>query len=514
MRIPHISIDFTDFIAETEKAYLLKINGKEVWMPKSICSNMRYRDLSTKNKHRYGSVNIAPFKFEELTSIVPQNIESFVINDISQNIKLNTIDDYEIYEPNGIFLKKKQLDKILKIKRLKCFFVYGQMRTGKTVIATTIAQSRMSAGIIDNIVVIAPLRTKKVWTSHLSHDFIFIPTEHFSNINTRNLLSYDCNFKTMVILDESHQIKNLGTIRSEKIIEFTKNAEHKCILTGTPIGKHAGDLYYQFYFLDPSILNYNSYSDFSNTHLLYGGRDGKKVVAYTNIEEISRKISPYTIIMSRKDMGIDRDKVYITEPYDISNRDEYNVMKSRYQKAYENNFNDNLLGCIVKLQQSANGYKFDENNKAIGYSDNGRINCLASLLYKYNGKQIVIYFKYNNDLKLLSKHIPVPILSGSTSTSFFDKTIDMFNKFEINIIAIQQQMSIGFSLKSADIIIYFSRKFGSISSAQSEDRACESSNTPLFIIDICAKDTIDEQIKATINKQFNIINLFKSEIKQ
>lgn len=515
MKIPRITIEFDRLICESEKAYHFTINGKNIWMPKSLCSNLSIKGKRLLNGEcGHGTVNIAPFKFQEMTGVIPQSLDQLVINEIENNLELNQIPDYDIDEPKGIYLKDKQIDKIIKIKRLRCFFVYGQMRTGKTVIATTIAESRYNSGLINKIVVIAPLRTKKVWQSHLTKPFHFIATEHFSNIHTRDGLSFDCDNETMVILDESHQIKNVGVIRVENIILLTKDAGYKCILTGTPIGKHAGDLYYQFQFLDPAILNYNSYSDFSDAHLLYGGREGKTVVAYSNIEEISKRISPYTVTMSRSEMGIDRKKIYEIEPYQITNREKYNELKEKYEKYYEQNRSNAILGYMVKLQQCANGYEINDEDEVIGYSDNGRIDCLKALLKNHSEKQIVIYFKYNEDLKDISKALDIPILSGKTKTKEFDDVIFKFNSEQLKVIALQQQLSIGFSLRSSDIMIYYSRKFGSISSAQSEDRACESTDKPLTIIDICAKNTIDEVIKSTINKQFDIINLFKKEIKK
>jgi hypothetical protein len=515
MKIPRITIEFDRLICESEKAYHFTINGKNIWMPKSLCSNLNIKGKRLMNGEcGHGTVNIAPFKFQEMTGVIPQSLDQLVINEIESNLELNKIPDYSIYEPKGICLKEKQIDKIIKIKRLRCFFVYGQMRTGKTVIATTIAESRYNSGIINKIIVIAPLRTKKVWDSHLTVDFQFIATEHFSNMYTRDNILLECDNETMVILDESHQIKNVGVIRVESIINRTKNAGHKCILTGTPIGKHAGDLYFQFQFLDPSILNYNSYADFSNAHLLYGGREGKTVVAYSNIEEISKRISPYTVTMSRSEMGIDREKIYKTEPYQITNREKYEQLKEKYEKYYEQNRSNAILGYMVKLQQCANGYEINDEDEVTGYSDNGRIECLKSLLKSNQDKQIVIYFKYNEDLKDISKALDIPILSGKTKTKEFDGVISQFNAGQLKVIALQQQLSIGFSLRSADVMIYYSRKFGSISSAQSEDRACESADKALTIIDICASSTIDELIKSTINKQFDIINLFKTEIKK
>lgn len=515
MKIPRITIEFDRLICESEKAYHFTINGKNIWMPKSLCSNLNIKGKRLMNGEcGHGTVNIAPFKFQEMTGVIPQSLDRLVINEIESNLELNQIPDYSINKPKGIYLKEKQINKIIKIKRLRCFFVYGQMRTGKTVIATTIAESRYNSGIINKIIVIAPLRTKKVWDSHLTVEFQFIATEHFSNMYTRDNILLECDNETMVILDESHQIKNVGVIRVESIINRTKNAGHKCILTGTPIGKHAGDLYFQFQFLDPAILNYNSYADFSNAHLLYGGREGKTVVAYSNIEEISKRISPYTVTMSRSEMGIDREKIYKIEPYQITNREKYEQLKEKYEKYYEQNRSNAILGYMVKLQQCANGYEINDEDEVIGYSDNGRIECLKSLLKSNQDKQIVIYFKYNEDLKDISKSLDIPVLSGKTKTKDFDSTIQKFNNCNIKAIALQQQLSIGFSLRSADIMIYYSRKFGSISSAQSEDRACESADKALTIIDICASSTIDELIKSTINKQFDIINLFKTEIKK
>lgn len=513
MRIPRIKIEFDRLICETEKAYQFTINGKDTWMPKSICSDIHVTGKRLMSGEcGKGHVNIAPFKYQEMTGVIPQSLDQLVIDEISEAIENNQLPDYDIVEPKGIYLKDVQAEKIGKIKRLRSFFVYGEMRTGKTVIATTIAESRMSAGMLDKVIVIAPLRTKKVWLSHMTIEFDFVATEHFSNIHMRYNIKLDCDDRTMVILDESHQIKNQGVYRVVRMINETANAGYKCILTGTPIGKHAGDLYQQFYFLDSSILNYNSYQDFENAHLLYGGRDGKKVVAYTNIEEVSKRISPFTVTLSRSEMGIDREKIYEFESYSISNRDDYELLRHRYEDAYEKGLATSILGMLVKLQQCANGYIIDENDEKVGYADNGRKDCLCSLLDKFNGESIVIYIKYNLDATEISK-MGIPILTGLTNKNEFQSVIDDFNIGKVKVIALQQQLSIGFSLKAADLMIYYSRKFGSISSAQSEDRACESIDKPLKIIDIAATNTIDEVIKSTINKQFNIINLFKQELK-
>lgn len=43
MRIPKITIQFDRLICESEKAYHFTINGKNIWMPKSLCSNLNIK---------------------------------------------------------------------------------------------------------------------------------------------------------------------------------------------------------------------------------------------------------------------------------------------------------------------------------------------------------------------------------------------------------------------------------------------------------------------------------------
>ena len=38
MKIPRITIEFDRLICETEKAYQFTINGKDIWIPKSLSS--------------------------------------------------------------------------------------------------------------------------------------------------------------------------------------------------------------------------------------------------------------------------------------------------------------------------------------------------------------------------------------------------------------------------------------------------------------------------------------------
>lgn len=504
MKIPAISMKFRKLLYETKKDYvLLHLNGvDEVKLPKNMSEVIAYNEYEC-------TFNITPFKFKEITGIVPQSLKEFnleeceVIDDVIDDIDLLNLPEYELYEA------QKELS--LKAKNMSLFCLNGEMRIGKTVIIGSIAYSRYKAGVIDKLIVIAPLRTEKTWKDHIKNSipFEFYAIEHFSNENTRTKIEIKCDDKSFVYLDESHKIKNNNVIRTNYIINSCNMAGFKAIGTGTLIGKHAGDLFYQFYFLSPSILGYSSYQYMSDCHLLYGGKTGHTVVGYINIEEFSRLISPYILRISRSQVDINTKKVKNKVKYSIENKFQYSELMEEYSRNYdENNFNE-VLKYITKLQQSASGFIFNEDS--FFYVNNGRISCLENILKNRTGK-ICIYYKYNEEATLIKSKLNIKnILKGGLSQTEFDTILSDFNSENSNIILIQQSISTGFKL-DADCIVYYSTTFDLISRSQSEDRCCSIEKESVKIIDIVAENTIDERIIEVIEKKSNLYSALKEEI--
>lgn len=67
-----------------------------------------------------------------------------------------------------------------------------------------------------------------------------------------------------LLIDESIKIKNFDAKRTKRLLELSKKAEYKLILNGTPITRNLLDLWSQFEFLSPKILNL-SYTQFRDT---------------------------------------------------------------------------------------------------------------------------------------------------------------------------------------------------------------------------------------------------------
>ena len=72
--------------------------------------------------------------------------------------------------------------------------------------------------------------------------------------------------KVIMAIDESTTIKNQAAKRTKNIIGLGKFAKYRRIMTGSPITKNPLDLFSQCEFLDPWLLNFDSFYAFRNRY--------------------------------------------------------------------------------------------------------------------------------------------------------------------------------------------------------------------------------------------------------
>ena len=83
-------------------------------------------------------------------------------------------------------------------------------------------------------------------------------------------------------------------------------AKYRRILTGSPVTKSPLDLYTQCFFLDPFLLDHQSYYSFRTRYALmrtanFGGRSVQIVVGYRNLGELSEKLKPFSYRVLKDD---------------------------------------------------------------------------------------------------------------------------------------------------------------------------------------------------------------------
>ncbi|WP_228376032.1 SNF2-related protein [Chryseobacterium aquaticum] len=141
-----------------------------------------------------------------------------------------------------------------------------------------------------------------------------------------------------IIVDESIKIKNFDAKRTKRVLEFGKMAEYKLILNGEPITKDLLDIWAQFNFLDPEILNM-SLAEFKNTFCKYttvtkrfsGFKEYSKtfITGYENIDYLYSLIGEYVF---ECDLELNVKQIFETEKYELSEeeKESYNFIKENY----------------------------------------------------------------------------------------------------------------------------------------------------------------------------------------
>ena len=133
--------------------------------------------------------------------------------------------------------------------------------------------------VIETHTDIKPCKYNMNWTAKKKDDFItnYLLDDHrrnycvVVNFDIINKMDFDwaINEDWTIIIDESHKIKNMGTVRSpvkvtKKVLEIGKLTPYKIILTATPTEKELGgyiDFYSQLSFLGYLDMDYTTYKN-------------------------------------------------------------------------------------------------------------------------------------------------------------------------------------------------------------------------------------------------------------
>ena len=341
--------------------------------------------------------------------------------------------------------------------------------------------------------------------------------------------------KNVMILDESHNIKNLKAARTKKCIALGLQANSRRIATGTIMDKPV-DVFAQFEFLRPEgkLLGTDSYhafvSEFASVlpshhplvqHIVRKlpankrrftpqiiERDAKNMPVWRNLDRLAELMSPFIFRVEKADCLDLPDKVYQTVFYDLTKeqRTAYDKMRKEYklQLGGEAQSFDKLHAKGTKLQQIASGFVIDENgtvHNIVEPGKNPKRARLAELLEQFDQRQVIVWSVYKEELRQieeLAAELEIPAVSyhGDVSQTDRDEAIDSFQRGDARLfIANPTSAGEGLTLTGATISIYYSNSYRLISRSQSEDRNHRKGTTEkCTYIDLVGENTHDEKV--------------------
>ena len=305
----------------------------------------------------------------------------------------------------------------------------------------------------------------------------------------------------LLVVDESSRIKRPSAKRTQFITKIGKQARYKRILTGTPVTKGPEDVYSQFKFLDPYILGYESFYSFKARYCVMGGYENRQIIAYNNIDELTKNIEGHSYRILKKDCLDLPDKIYQRAYVDLSEaqRRLYTTMKDEWLANYQEETIEapEAITRLLRLQQITCGW-FPSSEPIPIDEKNPRLELLKELLSDIEGK-VIIWARFRADLRAIESELGSLAVAyhGGVSNDARAAAVDAFqNNPKVRYFIGQPQSGgIGLTLTAASYAIYYSNSFDLETRLQSEDRCHRIGTTNnVTYIDIEANKTIDKKI--------------------
>jgi SNF2 family DNA or RNA helicase len=328
--------------------------------------------------------------------------------------------------------------------------------------------------------------------------------------------------KTLMAIDESTTIKNPGAIRTKTIIDLGRNTKYKRILTGSPVTKSPLDLFTQCAFLDPWLLDHQSYYSFKTRYAItkqinVSGRIVQIVVGYRNLGELSEKLKPFSHRVLKDDCLDLPPKTYMKRTIQLSEEQNkvYKQMKEIALATLNGKLTTthNVITQLMRLHQITCGH-FKSDDGTTQTLKSNRLDELMDVLSEMEGKA-VIWAHYRYDIEVIVEAIKkeygdksVVTYYGDTSTDDRQKAIKLIQDPESSvrfIVGTPQTGGYGITLTGASTMIYYSNGYDLEKRQQSEariDRIGQTKN--MTYIDIIAEGTVDEKIVKALRTKVNI----------
>ena len=325
----------------------------------------------------------------------------------------------------------------------------------------------------------------------------------------------------LVAIDESTTIKNPSAQRTRNILRLSKLSKYRRILTGSPVTKSPLDLYTQCFFLDPWLLDHDSYYAFRTRYAQlrtanFNGRSVQLVVGYRNLAELSEKLKPFSYRVLKDDCLDLPPKTFMKRIIQLSPEQKrlYEQMKSMALAELNGKMltTFNAVTQIMRLQQITCGH-FKADDDSIQEIKNNRITELMNVLDEVEGKA-VIWAHWRHDIDTIVREIEEEY-PGSVMTYYGDTTPDDRQKAirEMQdpeskirfLVGTPQTGGYGITLTGASTMIYYSNGYDLEKRQQSEARIDRiGQKKPMTYIDILAEDTVDEKIVKALRKKVDI----------
>lgn len=401
---------------------------------------------------------------------------------------------------------------------LKECALFMDQGTGKTLVAIALIGKRYQENQVRRVLIVSPKAARRVWVKefkkHAKFPWNFSINEYplrgigvsllitnYEMLNSQ--LKYIQKWKPqMIVLDESHKIKNRKAVRTKKCIQLGNKAEFKLILSGTPFGKWLSEVWSQFRFLNPSIFG-SRFTEFKNLFLKMGGYMGYKITGYKNEDLFAEKLHSISFRVTKEECldlpPLSYQKVYVTPSAQSKKIYEDLNINFRAEIDGEEVTADLEISKQIKLRQVVGGLVRTDSDKIASISRE-KVSALEDVMEGRTGKKTIIFCSFTHEIRLvegLMKKMGIKsiTLEGKTKDKdSFETTFQEDKSIEVGIIQVQTGGE-ALTLHSADMAIFYSPTFSFIGYSQARDRLYRIGQMlPVTVVFLIMEETVDETI--------------------
>lgn len=312
-----------------------------------------------------------------------------------------------------------------------------------------------------------------------------------------------------VIVDESPFLKNPKAAVTKFFLKHFRAVPHRWVLTGTPCPEGEEEYFCQLAFLRGGAFGFKSFWAFRQHYMEpdpFGS--GAWLLKPGAADHIRRVVGGTCCVMRRRDVGMDKTKVYERREVEMDAE-----TRKRYDKA-ENELVLSIPGEEDRstkwitvawswLRQMCGGFV---DGKLVW---DGKIRELLELIDgELRREQVVVWCAFNAEITaivnaLRVKRITCSWWNGNIRPAIREVTRQGFQSGRFRVLVVQEATAqTGMDLSAAGTSIYYSTPVGQMSRMQTEARILSlGKNGPLLYIDLVTKDSVDEDVMKILSEK-------------
>lgn len=416
-----------------------------------------------------------------------------------------------------------------------------EMGTGKSLVGVATAGILYQFGVVNRVLVVAPLSILNVW-EHEFADFADFPYsltilkgtgakkgEQLKAIDKSGLQIVVVNYESawrlepqllgfnadLIIADEGHKLKDSKTAQSKAMHNLGDKAKYKLLLTGTVITNKEMDVFSQYRYVNRSIFG-NSFYAFRNRYF--------DMCGYGNHIPVFRKNLSEDFLSRMHSIAFRVTKKECLDLPEVSEEIRCVELEPKVQKIYEQLESEsfaeigkseisavNILTKLLRLCQLTGGHLTDDDGKSLPISM-AKLNALEDIVdtATEENKKLVIMARFVpelNDIERLlqKKKVAYAVIRGGIKNR--DEEIRRFQEDEDCRVFVGQiaAAGLGITLTAASTMVFYSLDYNMANFDQAKARIHRvSQKENCHYIYLVAKNTVDEKVLKALRFKINL----------